>query len=253
MSAIFLFVSLLVCTHSFGATWSAPFQLSKDGQNAFTPRAAIDSSGNAVVAWNRLNDTGTTYIIQASIYTRSTNTLSAIRTLSDPGNNSYTPAVSMNSSGNAVVVWYRQVTDPTNTLVTRPTIQAQLYKWSNAKWTATSNITKSTINSYNPEVELDNNGKITLIYRQLGVNAISNAIMQLTTAFSSIYNGGAWPTSQNLSETKLSAFTAAIPPELPQDTDFVINNNKQGIAVWTQLNSESVPKTVVMAAILSDL
>src|SRR5207247_1848187 len=83
---------------------SAVQTLSAPGQDATNPQVAVDSSGHAVAVWARSD--GTNSRIEARARS-SAGTLSAVQTLSPPGQNADAPQVAVNSSGNAFAVWRR--------------------------------------------------------------------------------------------------------------------------------------------------
>src|SRR5204862_456629 len=87
-----------------GGAWSAIQTLSDPGQNAAAPQVGVDSAGDAVVVWRRFD--GTNYRVQARARAAG-GAVSAIQTLSDPGQSASVPRVGVDSAGNAVVVWRR--------------------------------------------------------------------------------------------------------------------------------------------------
>jgi hypothetical protein len=78
--------------------------LSAPGQNGELPQVGADASGNAVFVWQRFD--GTSERIQARSRSAA-GTLSAVQTLSAPGQNAELPQVAVDASGNAVFVWQR--------------------------------------------------------------------------------------------------------------------------------------------------
>jgi hypothetical protein len=83
---------------------SAVQTLSAAGEDAYDPDIALDRNGNAVVAWSRYD--GSNYRIQARRRTAS-GSLSAVKTLSEAGQNARDPQLAVDPDGNAVVVWTR--------------------------------------------------------------------------------------------------------------------------------------------------
>ncbi len=77
--------------------------LSAPGQDAYGPHVAVDQNGNAVFVWARID--GTKRRIQARARS-ATGTLSATQTLSDSGQNAFSPVVVVDQSGNAIFAWY---------------------------------------------------------------------------------------------------------------------------------------------------
>jgi uncharacterized protein YheU (UPF0270 family) len=90
---------------------SATQTLSAAGRDASSPQVAVDQSGNAVFVWERLGEgTGCAgsgcFRIQARVRSAA-GVLSSTETLSDSGQDAFTPQVAVDPSGNAVVVWQR--------------------------------------------------------------------------------------------------------------------------------------------------
>jgi uncharacterized protein YheU (UPF0270 family) len=90
---------------------SATQTLSAAGRDASSPGVAVDQSGNAVFVWERLGEgTGCggsgCFRIQARVRSVA-GVLSSTETLSDSGQNAFTPHVAVDPSGNAVAVWQR--------------------------------------------------------------------------------------------------------------------------------------------------
>jgi hypothetical protein len=101
----------LVAPASARAAWSAPLSLSTAGQFSQQPQVAVDQSGNAVFVWSRSDGTtgcggGGCFRIQARARSAA-GVLSAIQTISDPGQNAYDPQVGIDQSDNAVFAWGR--------------------------------------------------------------------------------------------------------------------------------------------------
>jgi hypothetical protein len=84
---------------------SAVQTLSAPGQDAYQPLVAVDQDGNAVFVWARSD--GTKRRIQARARSAA-GSLSATQTLSDPGQNAFSPRVVVDQSGNAIFAWSRE-------------------------------------------------------------------------------------------------------------------------------------------------
>src|SRR4051812_108272 len=84
--------------------WSAPQTISDPGMSASGPALAVDSSGNAVVAYTQSD--GTNLRINAA-YRPSGGNFGTPVLVSDPGFDASAPDVSMDGSGKALVVWQR--------------------------------------------------------------------------------------------------------------------------------------------------
>ena len=91
---------------SAAGTLSAVQTLSDPGHNASEPQVAVDAEGDAVFTWVRFD--GVKHRIQAR--TRSAaGVLTAVRTLSDPGQAAFAPQVAVDAGGDAVFTWQRPV------------------------------------------------------------------------------------------------------------------------------------------------
>ncbi len=86
------------------AAWTEPINLSAPGQDPGDPEVAVDADGDAVFTW--LRSDGTDYRIQARARS-ATGTLSAVQTLSAPGQSASRPQVAVDADGDAVFTWLR--------------------------------------------------------------------------------------------------------------------------------------------------
>jgi hypothetical protein len=90
---------------SAAGTLSAVQTLSSAGQNAAEPQVAVDADGDGVFTWRRFD--GANSRVQARARTAA-GTLSAVQTLSDPGENAFEPRVAVRrGNGDAVFAWRR--------------------------------------------------------------------------------------------------------------------------------------------------
>jgi hypothetical protein len=106
-------------TLSAGGTLGAIQSISPGGQNAAEPEVAVEADGDAVFVWRRSD--GVNQRIET--VTRSANgTLSAVRTISDAGQNASDPHVGVDADGDAVFTWMRS--DGTNDRVQARTLSA---------------------------------------------------------------------------------------------------------------------------------
>ena len=87
-----------------GGVWQPAANLSEGGHSASFPQVAIDSKGDAVGVWNRYN--GANEVIQGASRPASGGWQGPVN-LSEPGQNTYQPDVSMDAQGDAVAVWER--------------------------------------------------------------------------------------------------------------------------------------------------
>jgi hypothetical protein len=154
-AAIAAALLLALTTMAMAANWTDADDLSLAGQSADGARAAVDSSGNALVVWERSD--GTNKRIQARVRF-STGALSAVQTLSPSGEDAYTPQVAGGSSGNAVVVWERF--DGTNYRV-----QARARSSAGAL-SAVQTLSPSGGDAYNVQVALDSSGNAIVVWNR---------------------------------------------------------------------------------------
>ena len=73
-------------------------------QNAYDPKVAVDSAGNAVVVWFQSNPAQiyfARYIAESSLW------IGAEKILGQPSNNGFYPQVAVDTAGNATAVWYQ--------------------------------------------------------------------------------------------------------------------------------------------------
>jgi uncharacterized protein YheU (UPF0270 family) len=81
--------------------------LSPAGHHAEDPQVAVDKSGNAIFMWARRGpgfSCSSCVLIQARARS-ATGVLSAIQTISDPGQNAGAPRVAVDAAGDAVLIW----------------------------------------------------------------------------------------------------------------------------------------------------
>lgn len=93
-----------------GGAWQAPVTISEPGFDAETARVAIDSSGAAVVVWERWSGErffpGAEGLVQAAAMTAA-GAWGAPVTLSSPSEEQFSPDVAFDSGGAATAVWQR--------------------------------------------------------------------------------------------------------------------------------------------------
>jgi uncharacterized protein YheU (UPF0270 family) len=153
--------------------------INPDGYYAEDPQVAMDDNGNAIIVWSQSD--GTNEQIFKSEYSdgvwhNSASLSSNIKKLvakegviinfdsviiSPAGQNAKYPQVSMDSSGNAVIVW--QQSDGTNN---------QIFKseYRGGSWThpasLTDNISPDGQDAGTPQVAMDNNGNAIIVWSQ---------------------------------------------------------------------------------------
>lgn len=121
-------VEASIYDHSANA-WSPPINLSTAELNAHKYRLAVDPVGNAVAIW-QVTD-GTYDKIQASIYSKATNTWSSVKDISEMEEGLLITHLAMDESGNIFAAWKEQL--ETYDLMWTVTYSSADKKWSKAR------------------------------------------------------------------------------------------------------------------------
>ena len=129
--------------------------LSSSGQDASLPQVAVDADGNAVFTWQRSD--GANFRIQARVRSPA-GALTAVQTLSDPGQNAGAPQVAVDPGGDAVFTWSRF--DGANFR-----IQARARSAGGAL-SAVQNLSDSGRNAFNPQVAIDVGGDAVFVWQR---------------------------------------------------------------------------------------
>lgn len=98
-----VFVAGVLAASASGA-WSAPFDVSPAGGDAFKPQVSVDLDGDAFFVWTRFD--GSRNVVQARERS-STGALSPVQTLSNASQNAADPQVAVDDNGDAVFTWQR--------------------------------------------------------------------------------------------------------------------------------------------------
>jgi hypothetical protein len=161
--------------------WQPPIGLSAAGENADTPRIALDPQGDAVAVWTRSDGTNT--IIQAA--TRPAGgSWQPPSNVSATGQDSNQPGIALDSQGNAVAVW---------TNATSGTIQAGV-RPAGGSWQTPSNLSEPGQTASEPQLALDSQGDAVAVWtRSDGTNTIIQAATRPA--------GGSWQPPSNVSAT----------------------------------------------------
>lgn len=96
-----------------GTNWGSPVPVYEHvSVNSWFPQVGTDKNGNAIVVWQRFNDPNTSADIYSRIYKADTKLWDPIRRLENfiPNEQSWYPKISVNSNGDAIVVWWRFTT-----------------------------------------------------------------------------------------------------------------------------------------------
>lgn len=192
-----------------GVTWGPVTTLSPSiaGSAAGFPQVSINDSGNAIAVWHRFG--GAVIGVEYSTYNGSTwspfGTITSI-----VGQPATVPKLSMNSSGNAVTVWTRNIAG-TNI------IQASTYNGS--VWSSIVTISPSTpgLSAGRCNVTMNDSGIAIAVWRH--TNGTVNRVETAT------YNGSTWGSAATISPPSTAGQNAENP-------DVVMNNSGNAIAAW---------------------
>jgi hypothetical protein len=88
--------------HFVGESWSAPVDLSASAAREPNPALAVNSTGEALIAWSQ--QAGSNYVIQA-VHGNPSNSWTSPQTLSSSATNSYEPAVGIDAMGGTFAAW----------------------------------------------------------------------------------------------------------------------------------------------------
>ncbi|MCX7000028.1 MAG: hypothetical protein NT106_07015 [Candidatus Sumerlaeota bacterium] len=206
-----------------GGVWTHPASISDnispDGQDALSPRVAMDDNGNAIITW--FQSDGTKNQIFKSEYRNGvwTHPLSLLDNISPDGQNAYDPRVAMDNNVNAIITW-RQSDGLNN----------QIFKseYRGGGWThppsLSDNISPDGQGAYNPQVAMDNNvNAIITWYQSDGSN---------DQIFKSEYLGGVWTHPSSLSDN-ISPDGWQADASNPQ---VAMDSNGNAIITWYQSN-----------------
>ncbi len=139
-----------------GGPWSAPVDLSADGQNAAAPQIAVDGSGTVTAVW--LIFDGNADQVQSSRRTATGgwSTPVYVSKPSTPGQDAASPQVAVDQTGNATAVWSRY--DGTDSRVQTS------FRVANGTWATPENRSTAGAGGYDPKVAVDASGNATVIW-----------------------------------------------------------------------------------------
>lgn len=135
-----------------GGSWGAAGDVSTEGEAVEAVRAAVDPSGNAIVAWAGNGSEDSHEIVRAAYKPTGGSWESAVD-LSTSGANSFPSDVVFDTGGNAALVWQRQGEAST-------TVQAA-YKPAGEEWEASVDLSEEGKQGVDPVVVLDAPGSST--------------------------------------------------------------------------------------------
>ncbi len=142
--------------------WSFPMYLSEPGEDAYNAQVAIDPSGNGVAIWTR-NDGENLLVESSSLFSNYSATLNSYFwtdpvSLSDSGQDSASPMVAVDPSGNAIAVWTRL--NGTNFVLQTATLPF------GGSWSSSVDHSDPTLDAITPAIVIDSTGDATIIWAE---------------------------------------------------------------------------------------
>lgn len=149
-------------------SWSSSLILSATDSVTGAPQLAVNESGEGVAVWlikkNGFN------VVQAARYRASKDKWTNPFTLSEEGQNAFTPQVAIDPSGNAVVVWRRS--NGTHLIIQSSSFDAQ-----SKKWTQPVNLSNKNYSSNQPLVGINGDGESLAIWvERVGLNFVIKGV-----------------------------------------------------------------------------
>ena len=202
--------------YSTATGWGAEEAIETGSGGAFSPRIAIDGSGNAIAVWRQYDGT-TVWNVWANRYTatgwpKGWGTAQLIET-NDTGDVAL-PQIAMDSNGNATVVW-SHFDDTTSSY----SIWANRYDAGTGTWGTAAAVEANTTDAYSPEIAMDANGNAIVVWVQ--------SAGDLLDVWANRYDatGGTWGT-ELLIETNVAGEV--------WDPRVAMDGSGNATAVWTQ-------------------
>ncbi len=194
--------------------------INPDGNGVYSPQAAMDNNGNAVIAWYQEDDAGFYQIFKSEYRSGAwTHPADLTDNISPDGQDASGLQVAMDDNGNAVIVW-RQF-NGTNW---------QIFKseYRNGAWTHPSslsdNISPDGQNVNVPQAAMDNNGNAVIVWEQSdGTSATT-----YSQIFKSEFRNGTWTHPASLADNISPDGQNADGPQAAMD------DNGNAVIVWHQ-------------------
>lgn len=224
-----LLISLCLSSTLIALTWTTPVQLSKDGQNAAIPQIAVDGVGDAIAVWQRPNDNGTFFFIQAAVYTKATTSWSTTPVIIslDPaetvepqeGRDSLNPQIAVDSVGDGIAVWRRFNGS-------FYIVQAAHYTKATNTWGTPINLSADGQSALDPQISIGSGDDAIVVWERLDVTdnlyeIQGSAYTKATTT---------WAAVDVISDTGFNAVNAQVDVNAAGDT----------VSVWQQANGQNV-------------
>ena len=190
--------------------------ISPDGTDIMSLKSFMDESGNALVVWAQSN--GSHRMIYKSEYRSGVWSHPAMNApISPTGADAVSPAVAMDESGNAIIVWSQD---------------SHIYKseFRSGNWTHPANlndyISPAATTASDPKVAMDANGSAIIAWRQMdGANY---------QVFKSEFRNGAWTHPVDVSDN--------ISPDGQYVFEIVVamSNNGEAVISWRQRDANNI-------------
>jgi len=204
------FTNVQAATFVKGKHWKKPTTLSSvlGNNDQANPQVSINTLGYAVAVWEEFD--GTNSIVRSSTLPFG-GTWSPPVTISAPTfDSSQIPQVAVDPMGNAVAVWQRH--NGSFNITQAATLPFE------GTWSTPVDISLTTIDTFSPQVGVDNFGNAIAVW----TNVTNQIIQGATLPF-----GGAWTAPVNISSSS----------DLSNVPDLAVNPAGNGVAVWTALSS----------------
>ncbi len=198
-------------------SWSAPVQLDTGASDAGAVKVAVDGNGNAIAVWNQFD--GTRNNLWASRFDSGTwSTAELIE--NEDSNEALEPALAMDSSGNAVVVWILG-----NGIFTG---DVKATRFSGGAWNTTAvdlETRSDTDVGFSPQVAFDSNGNAIAVWGQADDSGTFNT-------WANRYNAvaGTWSGAETIADGNGNVMAPQI----------AVDGSGNALAVWLQDNGNDV-------------
>ncbi len=205
-------------------SWTHPTSstdnISPDGENAGQASVAMSSNGEAIIVWNQVDG------VRAQVFKSEYRNGSWVHptniadNISVDNRDAENVNVSMDSSGNTIIVWNQTDSSFVN----------QIYKseFRGSTWThpvdLDDNISSANLDAFNPKVAMDNTGAAIIVWYQ------NQDVSFNYHVFKSEYRNGAWVHPTNSADhISIEGFNSNRPY-------MTMSANGQAVIVWSQFD-----------------
>lgn len=207
--AAFVALGAILVPATAQANFSSPVYLSETLQNAEEPQVAISGTGVGLGVWERYD--GAHFRVQARSRS-SSGALGSVQTLSDAGQDAFTPQVAVNPTGTGIIAWTRS--DGTNDRIQAVT------RSSSGVLGSVRTLSDPGQNAENAQAAIDQNGNAIVVWeRHDGTNERIQAVQ--------ISSAGVVGSVKTLSPAGGDAFTPQV----------AVDGNGNAQVVWSRFNS----------------